>query len=122
MWRPGSPERELGYGSENSRPRDLAGCQEGRHNRLLNCRQGRQGPFRKLKDDTGHEHGSDGKFTSGGGGGSGPVGRQEKKLKELPMGKLRSMQTALQKPAWPEDEKKNKAALRLVEGAISSKV
>jgi hypothetical protein len=45
-----------------------------------------------------------------------------KDLKELPLGKLRSMQTALQKPAWPEDEKKNKAALRLVEGAISSKV
>lgn len=99
--------------------------------------------MRKVKDDTGHEHGADGKFTSGGGGGGAGKGKEKGKdsakpkkvslvaqarsmklseLKELPLSKLRSMQTALQKPAWPEDEKKNKKALRFVEGAIYSKV
>jgi hypothetical protein len=50
-----------------------------------------------------------------------------KELKELPLGKLRSMQAALQKhpkvnnPAYPEGKKYDKA-LRMVEGAIYSKV
>ena len=50
-----------------------------------------------------------------------------KDLKELPLGKLRSMQAALQKhpkfnnPAYPEGKKYDKA-LRMVEGAIYSKV
>jgi hypothetical protein len=50
-----------------------------------------------------------------------------KDLKELSLGKLRSMQSALQKhpkfrnPAYPEGKKYDKA-LRMVEGAIYSKV